>query len=103
MRRTRMGRTCTGCGRPLEIGEICNCRQPIQGATRDGLRARCPHFQHRSSYRGCNYIVCGDKKTPHPSRDERNEHYRRFCCGLYGLCGQYKTMKGEQDTCKTRK
>ena len=45
-------RVCNDCGRPLEIGETCNCRQPVRSGTRDGLRAVCPHFMHRSSYRG---------------------------------------------------
>lgn len=103
MRRTTTGRICNDCHRPLEIGETCNCRQPIRGAPRDGLRARCPCFQYRSSYRGQYYLACAGVKTRYPGCDERNAHYRRYCCGLYGLCTRYKAMKGEQDTCKAQK
>lgn len=96
-------RVCNDCGRPLEIGETCNCRQPVCGVTRDGLRASCPYFQHRSSYRGRCYIVCGDIKHEYPGSEPRNGHYRRYCCGLFKLCEHYKTMKGEPEPCKAKK
>ena len=96
-------RVCNDCGRPLEIGETCNCRQPVRSGTRDGLRAVCPHFMHRSSYRGRSYIVCSGAKHEYPGSDPRNEHYRRYCCGLFKLCKHYTTMKGEPETCRTRK
>ena len=102
MRHEIYDRVCAACGRPLEIGETCNCQQGARGATRDGLRARCPCFEHRSSYRGRSYIVCGGAKHEYPGSDPRNEHYRRYCCGLFNLCKHY-TMKGEPETCKTRK
>ena len=95
MRHTIAGRVCLDCGRPLETGETCNCRQPVRGVTRDGLRARCPCFQHRSSYQGRYYLTCGELKTVYPGCDQRNEQYRRYCCGLYELCKKYQTMKGE--------
>lgn len=103
MRRTTTGRICNDCHRPLEVGETCNCRQPMRGTPRDGLRARCPYFQYRSSYRGQYYLACAGVKNRYPGCDERNAHYRRYCCGLYGLCTRYKAMKGEQDTCKAQK
>lgn len=40
MRSTRDIRICNVCGRLLDIGESCNCEQPIRGAPRDGLRAK---------------------------------------------------------------
>ena len=48
MRSTRDIRICNVCGRLLDIGESCNCEQPIRGAPRDGLRAKCPLFKCRS-------------------------------------------------------
>ena len=42
MRHTIAGRVCLDCGRPLETGETCNCRQPVRGVTRDGLRGALP-------------------------------------------------------------
>lgn len=102
MRRREGGmRFCNACGRALEIGETCNCRQPI-GGTRDGLRAACPLFHHRSSYRGRSYIVCGGEKHEYSGSEPRNAHYRRYCCGAYPLCKHNKTMKGEQETCKAK-
>lgn len=93
MRHTITGRMCNDCGRPLETGETCNCRQPVRGTTRDGLRARCPLFMHRSSYRGRYYIVCGGHKTPYAGCSDRNEHYRRYCCSAYTQC----KVKGEAE------
>ena len=87
-------RTCGGCGTTLEPGETCNCQRPAKCLPRDGLRAYCPYFQHRSSYRGRYYIVCGGRKTPYPDSEQRDRHYRRYCCGLYGLCELCQTMKG---------
>lgn len=101
MKRIITDRICDDCGRILEPGEVCNCRQPIRGSPRDGLRAVCPLFKCRSSYRGRSYIVCG-KKTVYDGCDARNEHYKRFCCSLYGLCEIYKAMKGERETCKAK-
>ena len=72
MRHEIHDRVCAACGRPREIGETCNCQQGARGATRDGLRARCPCFEHRSSYRGRYYLVCQQ----------------------YGKCTIYRTMKG---------
>lgn len=103
MRRAKASRICISCHRPLEIGETCNCRQSIRGAPRDGLRARCPWFQYRSSYQGRYYLACAGVKVKYAGFDERNEHYRRYCCEHYSLCGRYKAMKGETDTCKTMK
>lgn len=62
MRSTRDIRICNVCGRLLDIGESCNCEQPIRGAPRDGLRAKCPLFKCRSCYRLQYYIVgeCGN-------------------------------------------
>lgn len=94
MRHEIHDRVCAACGRPLEIGETCTCQQGAKGATRDGLRARCPCFEHRSSYRGRYYLACGGKKRVYPSGEARNEHYRRFCCRCYGQCTIYTTMKG---------
>lgn len=102
-KQTKTMRFCNYCGRPLEIGESCNCQQPIRGSTRDGLRAICPQFRHRSSYRGVSYIVCGNSKSSYPTSGHRNEHYRLYCCGLFKMCEIYKTMKGETDTCKAQK
>lgn len=96
-------RVCRDCGRTLEIGETCNCRQPVRGMTRDGLRAICPCFKHRSSYRRHCYIFCGDVKHEYSGSDPRNEHYRRYCCDLFKLCEHYKKMKGESESCKVKK
>lgn len=97
MAKDQYARVCPVCGRPLEIGETCNCQQRIRGAPRDGLRARCPYFGHRSSYRGRAYLVCGGKKRAYLSGEARNEHYRRHCCRQYEGCAIYKTMKGVHD------
>lgn len=87
-------RVCAACGRILEIGETCNCQQAMRGTTRDGLRARCPCFEHRSSYRGRYYLVCNGKKRAYTSGDARNEHYQRFCCQCFEDCAIYCMMKG---------
>lgn len=83
-------RTCGDCGRPLESCEVCNCRQPVSGMPRDGLRARCPEFRYRSSYRGRAYIGCGNAKLRFNGANERNEHYRLYCCGDCDQCPRRK-------------
>ena len=79
-------RFCQDCGRALEIGEVCNCRQAVPGMPRDGLRALCPEFQHRSSYRGTSYITCAGAKVRFANVDCRNQHYRDYCCSDYKTC-----------------
>lgn len=94
-------RICNCCGRTLEIGERCNCAQPVAGFPRDGLRSRCPHFISRSSYRQQSYILCGeylaDHRTAFHSGDERNTHYRRYCCGLPTACRIYQEIAAKGD------
>lgn len=84
-------RVCPSCRRVMETAETCNCQQPVIGLPRDGLRAKCPCFMHRSSYRMRNFITCrmadtSVVKTPFPSREMRNEHYASQCCGDWKQC-----------------
>lgn len=90
MRSTRDIRICNVCGRLLDIGESCNCEQPIRGAPRDGLRAKCPLFKCRSCYRLQYYIVGECGKARFTNSDQRNEHYRRCCCDAWRACEIYK-------------
>lgn len=94
MKAAKYMRTCAACGRTMEPGETCNCEQPVKGLPRDGLRAKCPLFRCRSSYRMRHYIVCGRHKTPYPGSDQRNEHYRRYCCEAWRACELYTTDEG---------
>lgn len=82
--------TCPKCGRTLEYGEGCNCDQMVRGLPRDGMRAKCPLFKCRSSYRGRYYIVCGQRKQRFRGCDERNDHYRRYCCDRWRECANIK-------------
>lgn len=94
--RNRAMHVCAVCGRTLEVGEACNCDQPIRGAPRDGLRAKCPLFRCRSWYRQKSYIVGGCGKHCFGSGDQRNEYYRRYCCELWRRCGLYEKRNGER-------
>ncbi len=94
--RNRVMHVCAVCGPTLEVGETCNCGQPIRGAPRDGLRAQCPLFHCRSWYRQKSYIVGGCGKHCFGSGDQRNEYYRQYCCGLWQRCGLYEKRNGER-------
>lgn len=83
-------KTCFIRSRALEYGEKCDCGQPVKSVPRDGLRAKCPVFEHRSSYRGVNYIACAGKKGRFQSCDARNAHYRDYCCAGYTDCAEYR-------------
>lgn len=71
------------CGRPLEPGESCECGQvmDLRTGTRDGLRATCPMFRARSSYRRRHYLDCGGHKLKADSREARDTFYAVYCCG----------------------
>lgn len=75
---------CCDCGRRLEPGEKCDCSQRV--GTKDGLRAKCPQFGFRSSYRGWYYIKCGDKKLRFRDMQERNAYYAGYCCNNCEEC-----------------
>lgn len=85
-------RACFVCGTPLEIGESCHCERPA--GTQRGLKVFCPHFSHRSSYRMQHFIVCAGGKVPFESMQDRDRHYQRYCCGLYGRCEVCQSIKG---------
>lgn len=68
---------CHHCGRILEPYETCDCAQRLP---RDGLRASCPHFKARSTYRGKNYINCVHGKLRFESRNTRDQYYMDNCC-----------------------
>lgn len=76
-------RHCVNCGRPLEPGESCECDRVAgpRGGTRDGLRARCPQFVARSSYRGKHYLDCGGHKLKACDLRARDALYALYCCG----------------------
>lgn len=82
-------RYCRDCGRALDIGEVCCCYQGASGIPKDGLRARCPRFRHRSSYHAKEFIVCGEAKLRFMNASERNGHYARNCCGDYRKCQRW--------------
>lgn len=91
-------RTCMACGRLLEIGETCHCQQPVSGRIpKDGLRARCPNFRHRSCYRMQSYIVCGGDRIRFASRETRNDHYRDYCCGDWQTCVKHLKGRTQQE------
>lgn len=69
-------RICSFCGRILEPWEVCECTSKLP---KDGLRAKCPAFKARASYRGDHYIVCTSKKL-FPSREQRDQYYVNTCC-----------------------
>lgn len=52
---------------------------------KDGLRAKCPEFKARSSYRGKAYISCV-KKIRFDGRDQRDAHYMKYCCDQCSEC-----------------
>lgn len=76
--RSNSYRHCPRCGRALESGESCEC------GTRDGLRARCPQFKARSSYRGRHYLDCDGHRIKTASREIRDAFYMAYCCGDKG-------------------
>ena len=78
--RSRDLRHCSRCGRPLETHETCECGRAVPG-TRDGLRAACPQFQARSSYRRRHYLNCGGHKLLVGSLEDRDAMYAEYCCG----------------------
>ena len=89
--------TCARCGRPLIPGESCDCYM----ATRDGLRAKCPRFRARLSYRGKFYIECGKSKMRFNMKSNRDGHYAKYCCGDVGACPRWdgtclKAVKAEE-------
>ena len=75
-------RFCPSCGRELQQEEACECADKLP---RDGLRAACPHFRARSSYRGKHYIDCRGKYR-FASKEARDAHYMACCCGDCGTC-----------------
>ena len=91
-------RACLSCGVPLETGEHCNCQRPA--GTQRGLKVYCPYFGHRSSYRMQYFIVCkgdlarGSRKVAFETIEDRDRHYKMFCCGLYGRCVICQSMMG---------
>lgn len=86
MRRTlELIRECANCHAMLEIGETCNCARPSAVLPRDGLRASCPFFSHRSRYRGRYYITCRyaasqEARREFESGDARDAYYKTRCC-----------------------
>lgn len=84
-------RTCADCGRVLEAIEVCECTSKLP---KDGLRAKCPIFKARSSYRGYHFIVCGGRKLRFEDIDGRDLHYMVFCCGICRECSVYKPKEG---------
>ena len=85
MNAEHFGRICHDCGRNLETGEICDCRRGTW-LPKDGLRARCARFRHRSSYRGKAYIVCAAGKMRFDTAQMRDAYYEHYCCGVCGEC-----------------
>lgn len=84
-------RYCQACGRTLEPGERCECNQP-----RDGLRARCPKFRARSSYRGMHYLDCGGHKLRANTRSSRDTFYAAYCCSeTWERCPFQREIKEE--------
>ena len=90
-------RKCPECHANLDPGERCDCQV---------LRAICPYFLSRTDFRGESAIVCsyGEQvrvQEDKSSREERDRHYRRLCCGDYRECKTYqfierfKAQKGE--------
>ena len=69
---------CPECGRELQPYEVCECTSKLP---RDGLRARCPQFEARASYKGRHYINCGGHKYSFGDKDERDARYMAYCCG----------------------
>ena len=84
---------CAICGAPLDVGERCNCDRQSAVLPRDGLRAVCHRFGHRSSYRGKCYITCSGRRFVFGSVEERDGHYRLYCCGTCTRCAMYGTDK----------
>lgn len=102
MRRNTPLRCCLLCGRALQVGEVCNCDQPVAGLPKDGLRAHCPNFIARSSYRGKYYIECRvdvqrSIKVPYGNAGDRNAHYRDCCCGNNEDCSLYCNEDNKED------
>lgn len=73
---------CVFCGRVLEPYESCDCMYPLP---KDGLRAICPEFKARSSYKGRHYISCKGKYR-FDNAKERDEYYAEYCCENYRGC-----------------
>lgn len=85
MRHALEVRVCPICGAGLEVGEVCNCDRRSVVLPKDGLRATCPFFGHRSSYRGRYYITCSlpcgkRQRQEYGTVGSRDEHYKIRCC-----------------------
>lgn len=89
-------RHCRQCGRTLSPGESCECGGAA--GTRDGLRATCPQFRARSSYRGRHYLDCDGHKLKANSRESRDCFYRVYCCGDADLQRRCPFRMGEGPT-----
>lgn len=67
--------------------------EPLSGYVdrmpKDKLRAGCPLFRARTSYRGCHYIACVGMTHRFNGKDARDLHYAVYCCGEYRQCPAY--------------
>ena len=61
----------------MRVGERCDCRQ---WPTKDGYRANCMRFKCRTTYKGKNYIQCGESKLLFDDETKRNLYYVMYCC-----------------------
>lgn len=58
---------------------------------KDGCTAICPNFIARTAYKGKNIINCRACDSVFRLRDERDKHYRDFCCtSRYYVCEAIK-------------
>lgn len=53
---------------------------------RDGLRAGCPKFRSRSSYRGGHFLDCGGHRLKANTRSSRDTFYAVYCCEKWKKC-----------------
>lgn len=64
---------------------------------KDGYTAICPHFIARTGYKGQNLINCRMCDSFFRLRDDRDQHYRDFCCtSRYHVCEATKENQEEQ-------
>lgn len=53
---------------------------------KDGLTAKCRHFDAREDYRGAHWIRCTMGTKAFETAWERNQYYSKICCGHPGSC-----------------
>lgn len=79
-------KTCKVCGAHLDPQESCDCQRPVPFTPKDGNRASCPYFSHRTNHKQVYKIHCAHPVGFHcgcfssAMVQERDAFYATVCC-----------------------